>query len=242
MQCCWHCPGLCLNSGNVSHGPGVPGVLSPQGHQRRIWVHSGPRTAVLTPLNPGWELWRHLIPWPSPALMHMYPQSPQLLRSEPSQRQKHLLSTCMSHRCWIYRAANGGVPSLTQLWGENSVLLPKLLGLWSSAVVSAPLLHVGNPLASAPGACQGGGWHRSLLKQWQLGHTLLEAEEASHGPAHGAGGCCGCPTLHTPVNSGPRFYGRPMLLQTPTVTATPHSSSSGCLRAFSTSLFPRSAS
>ena len=56
-----------------------------------------------------------------------------------------------------YKAASGGVPWLTQPWGENSVLLPKLLGPWGSAVVSAPLLHMGNPLASAPGACRGGG-------------------------------------------------------------------------------------
>ena len=48
---------------------------------------------------------------------------------------------------------------LAQLWGEISVLLPKLCGPWDSAMISAQPLCVGHPLAPASGAHGGGSWH-----------------------------------------------------------------------------------
>ena len=136
-------------------GPGVPQALFSQDHQHRS-------TTVVAHLELLWDRWRQLRPWPRLALVCLHPQSPQLLRPDSSQPQKHLLFVQMSCRCRIYKASSRGVnPWLTQPWGEISALLPNSCGPWGSAAVSAVPLYVGNLLAFAPGACGGGGWGRS---------------------------------------------------------------------------------
>ena len=62
-------------------------------------LKSCPKTAVVSYLDPLWELWRKLRPWPIPAHMCTHPQNPQLPRPSPSQPQEHPLSAWMSCRC-----------------------------------------------------------------------------------------------------------------------------------------------
>ena len=47
-------------------------------------LKSGPRTIVVAHLDPLWELWRQPRSWPSPAPTCIHPQSPQLLKPDPS--------------------------------------------------------------------------------------------------------------------------------------------------------------
>ena len=75
-------------------GLGVSQELFSQGHQCRYTeVRSQDCSSCMPgPLDPLWELWRHCRPWPGPAPECTCPQSPQLLRPDPS--------TCRSSR-WV---------------------------------------------------------------------------------------------------------------------------------------------
>ena len=81
---------------------------------------------------------------------------------------------------------------------------------------------MGNPLAPAPGAHQGSGWHGSPPRPW-LGCVGPPRQQLGHGER----GCYGGPTPPFAHHSTMvhHFYGRPgLLLQTALVAAIPHSS------------------
>lgn len=89
---CWHCPRPCLHCGSSGGRPCCSCV-----HRAATCTSlltSGTRTTVITHLDLLWDLWTQARPWP--CVVCMRPQSPQLLRSDPSQPWQHPSSCSQS--------------------------------------------------------------------------------------------------------------------------------------------------
>ena len=67
---------------------GMPVILEVTGANP---LSSGPRTAVVVHQDLLWELWREHRVWSDPYPMCICPQSPQLLKQDPPQLQKHFV-------------------------------------------------------------------------------------------------------------------------------------------------------
>ena len=192
-------------------GSGVPQALLSQSHQQRSVgadpLKSDTRTAAVSHLGSPWKLCRQPRPWPGPASTWRRPQSPQLLRPDLSQPRENPPSTLMTHRHWVYKGSGSGInPCIVQPQGEISVLLPKLCNPWGWALISAPPLCVGNPLAC----------------------MLPELTEVAlcHLSEHGEKGCYGgpCHSLHAPLNGASLLWWAWASLCTSQVVAIPYSS------------------
>lgn len=85
-------------------------------------LNSRPRTVVVVHQDLLWELWREQRVWSDPYPMCICPQSPQLLKQDPPQLQKHLLSFQMFHRCHQQRC-DFAIPASERTDFSNSSLL-----------------------------------------------------------------------------------------------------------------------
>ena len=144
-----------LNCGNAA-GPGVPLELYSQSHQHRSVGAAPPKTgtriAVVVHLDLPCERWKQPRPSPTPACMCL-PAKPTAanVRTAQAMGAPTVRSDVLQH--WVYRGTSGWVVNLwiTQPWRDGSVsaLLPPSCSTCKSTPISAPLPHVGNPVALA---------------------------------------------------------------------------------------------